>query len=215
MADLDLLRLFDEPIEAAKRAAAVRDAAGGRRILVVPSPPVEPPAVAAIVRNDSVIGLDCWPTEGCEPGDLLIVHVPADPASRERYATWLSAVRERLPAASRVAPFSREPAALHRLWCVAATRLALPTTVHVEVRHDLIDIRLAQIALGFGADRLAGPVEPDRVLPLAGVTRPSETTRAGLSTLVSQAGLQPVLADATDTAPVSPHLALPHEERSR
>jgi hypothetical protein len=42
---------------------------------------------------------------------------------------------------------------------------------------------------------LAGPIARARSLPLAGVTRPDEATPAGLSTLVEQAGLEPVLWD--------------------
>ena len=77
------------------------------------------------------------------------------------------------------------------MWCIAAARLALPTAVRIEARHDRIGIRLAQIALGFGADTLSGPILPDRSLPLAGVTRPDEATAAGLATLVREAALEP------------------------
>ena len=66
----------------------------------------------------------------------------------------------------------------------------------MQARHDLIGIRVAQVALGFGADTLAGPVQPDRSLPLAGVTRPNENTHAGLRALVEQAGLTPSEASA-------------------
>jgi 2-iminoacetate synthase ThiH len=64
--------------------------------------------------------------------------------------------------------------------------------VRVEVRHDLHGVRLAQVALGFGADTLAGPIDAGRHLPLAGVPRPSETSEAALSELVRQAGLEPI-----------------------
>jgi 2-iminoacetate synthase ThiH len=87
------------------------------------------------------------------------------------------------------------PGGLHRLWLLAAARLALPAGVRVEVRHDLCGIRLAQVALGFGADTLAGPIDPVRHLPLAGVPRPSEATADGLCELVRQAGLTPVLEE--------------------
>ena len=84
-----------------------------------------------------------------------------------------------VPACS-IAPYSRLPAGTHRLWLVAVARLALPATIRVEARHDLVGIRLAQVALGFGADVLSGPIESDRHLPVAGVTRPNEATLAGL-----------------------------------
>ena len=73
--------------------------------------------------------------------------------------------------------------------------LSLPENIRVEARHDLVGIRLAQVALGFGADTLAGPIAPPRVLPLAGVSRPDENTVAALSLLVTEAGLTPELFD--------------------
>lgn len=90
-----------------------------------------------------------------------------------------------------VAPFTAEPEGTRRLWAIAAARLVLAPTARVEAHHHRLGIRLAQVALGFGADTLAGPVEADRSLPMAGVTRPNETTRAGLCQLVSQVGLRP------------------------
>ena len=48
------------------------------------------------------------------------------------------------------------------------------------------------VALGFGADTLAGPQDAGRHLPLAGVPRPNETSEAALCELVRQAGLDPI-----------------------
>lgn len=90
-----------------------------------------------------------------------------------------------------VAPYTTQPEGTRRLWAIAAARLVLAPTARVEAHHHRLGIRLAQVALGFGADTLAGPVEADRSLPLAGVTRPNETSRAGLCQLVSQVGLRP------------------------
>lgn len=214
MDEFDLTGLYEDPVEAGRLASGRRDEILGRQVVVSPAPAVQAPQVAAIVRGPSVLTLDHWPHEGCEPGDLLLVQVDATAEARTRYAAWLHEVSERLPAGCRVAPFSREAAALHRLWCIAAARLALPATIHVEVRHDLLGIRLAQIALGFGSDRLSGPVDPDRVLPLAGVTRPSEATRTGLATLVAQAGLDPVLTgDESRSDSASLRVPAPQEKR--
>ena len=62
----------------------------------------------------------------------------------------------------------------------------------MEARHDQLGPHLAQVALGFGADTLSGPVSESRSLPLAGTTRPTESSHEGLCTLVRQAGLEPV-----------------------
>ena len=70
----------------------------------------------------------------------------------------------------------------------------------LQLRHDLVGIRLAQIALGFGVDTFAGPLQSDRKLPLAGVTRPDEATREGIATLVRAAGLRPVFDPSENRA---------------
>ncbi|MBC8068619.1 MAG: hypothetical protein IAG13_09830, partial [Deltaproteobacteria bacterium] len=97
----------------------------------------------------------------------------------------------------RIAAGSHTAAGLHRLWCIAVLRLTMPAQVLVEARHDHLGIRLAQIALGFGADVLAGPIDADRSLPLCGVTRPDEATHAGLATLVRHAGLTAIADEET------------------
>jgi len=48
-----------------------------------------------------------------------------------------------------------------------------------------------------GADTLSGPIDDARVLPLAGVPRPTESTRDGLIALVRHAGLSPQWAPET------------------
>jgi hypothetical protein len=173
----ELLGLFDDPPRAGARAAAVRDAEFGHRIVVCGAP-------------ERAASAD-WPDPGSiAEGERVVLEVEPDAAARARFAAWLIAAAARDVSWS-LAPCSRASAGLHRLWCIAAARLALPARVRIEARHDLIGIRLAQIALGFGADTLAGPIQPDRSLPLAGVTRPDEATAAGLATLVREAALEP------------------------
>lgn len=140
-----------------------------------------------------------WPMSA-EPGDTLLLHVEPTEDGRTAYISWLLEVGATLPAGVAVSAYSTEAAGLHRLWCLAAARMALPAGVRVEVRHDLVSIRLAQIALGFGVDTFAGPLESDRKLPLAGVTRPDEATREGIATLIRSAGLRPVFEPSNKTA---------------
>lgn len=186
-----LLALHGEPLLAAARARARRDALRGRTIRISATAPGDVP-VAARRERVGTPALDhlAWPhADMMAAGDRWLVQIDADDDARARFAAWALATGAADLPALRIAPCSRTAAGLHRLWCVAVLRLAMPSQVLVEARHDLLGIRLAQIALGFGADVLAGPIAPDRSLPLCGVTRPDEATRAGLATLVRHAGL--------------------------
>jgi hypothetical protein len=195
-----LLALYIEPLLAASRARARRDALFGRRVHVQHRRRMETPDVAAISRGDEMIALSRWPAPATlQDGDHVVVQVDADHDGRERWLRWLA----ELGATDRriaLAPCSRTAAGLHPLWCIAVARLASGPTTHVVARHDLLGVRLAQVALGFGADVLAGPIDPDRSLPLCGVPRPDETTLAGLSTLVRHAGLIAVADAAPEEA---------------
>ncbi len=179
----DLLALHLRPAEAGRLATLARTRAFGDAIAIVPAPRHEPPAAAAIVRGDVVVTCDAWPDPATvQPGDRVVVQVDADDGARRRFVRWLSLAAKSLPEGTAIAPLSR-----------AAARLRLPERVRVEVRHDLVGIRLAQVALGFGADTLAGPLQPERKLPVAGVPRPNEATRTGLHHLVLQTGARPLV----------------------
>jgi len=230
-----LLALFDDPIAAGRHAVAIRTQAYGRAIALRNDPalsveartgnesstpanarleshePLPTAERALLLRDGLVLQLSGLPSHGeIRRDDLLVVEVDPTIESRRRFAEWLSTEGVRFPESSALAPTSPTAAGLHRLWCFAAARIALPTFVRIVARHDLIGIRLAQLAIGFGADTLAGPLQSDRKLPLAGVTRPDETTLSGLVTLVQQAGFEPIAphrtsnplpADPRDEAP--------------
>jgi hypothetical protein len=191
-----LLGWIREPLLAAARGRARRDALAGRRVRIVARTPIAIPEHAVILRGDEVLTLGRWPaTRGAmQAGDHVVVQVGTEPGDRERYVRWLHELAASEPPPMSLAPCSQTAAGLHPLWCIAAARLCLPAHVAIEARHDLLGIRLAQVALGFGADALGGPIETDRSLPLCGVTRPDENTASGLATLVRHAGLQPVHA---------------------
>ena len=189
---IDPLALFERPAVLGQHGARARQRAFGDEVWVRPAPAHAPPAVACVLRGDAIVELAAWPEPAAlRPGDRLVVQVSPTPADRTRFVAWLRAVAGAAPEALSIAPLSLTPGGMHRLWCIAAARLSLPAGVRVEARHDLVGIRLAQLAVGFGADTLSGPIAPDRSLPLAGVTRPDEATRAGLATLVRQVGLTP------------------------
>jgi hypothetical protein len=188
----DPLALFERPAQLGLHGARARRRAFGDAVWVRPAPVQPAPAVAALLRGDAIIELAAWPEPAAlQLRDRVVVQVAATPADRARFVAWLRALADTAPAELSVAPGSPTPGGMHRLWCIATARVLLPDTVRVEARHDLIGIRLAQLAVGFGADTLSGPIAPDRTLPLAGVTRPDEATRAGLATLIRQVGLAP------------------------
>lgn len=205
-----LLDLRRDPPRAGRLAMDRRVALFEQRTLLRPSPSHPLPSGPALLRGDALRLRSSWPEPPAwEPGDRVMLPIePGDEAAAQRYVAWLLELAEhqapgpdgpRDPGSTSalgpcsLAPFCASAAGTHRLWLIAAARLALPPTIRVEARHDLIGIRLAQIALGFGADTLAGPVAAERHLPVAGVTRPNEASLTGLRNLIAQAGLVCVL----------------------
>jgi len=202
-----LVRLFADPAIAALRASEARQHGFGARVWVRAAPAHAMPALAGIIRGTEFIDLSFetapanitdWPDPTTlSPGDRLVVRVEHDQLAA--YCAWL--VRAAAgPTHWTLTPFCPTSGGLFRLYLIAAARLALPPQVRVEVRHDLHGVRLAQVALGFGADTLAGPIDAGRHLPLAGVPRPSETSAAALCELVRQAGLEPTTT-VSETSP--------------
>lgn len=171
----ELHALVRDPASAARRACERRSRGFGRQIWIRPATDLSP-------------GTD-WPDPAELTSERITLRVEHEQV--DAYFAWL------LRAAATASTFSLAPwcpsaGGLFRLHLIAAARLALPLGARIEVRHDLHGVRLAQVALGFGADTLAGPIDVGRHLPLAGIPRPSETSEAALSELVRQAGLEPV-----------------------
>ncbi len=209
---VQMLGLRHNPPRMGRWAMERRRELFGDDALLCPTPTLGAvPEGPALLRGDALDPLQNWPEPGhWRAGDRLLLPVPATDEGAQRYTEWLlelAAAAEKDgflgsarpgEAPSALAPFSPEPGGTHRLWIIAVARLVLPAQIRVEARHDLIGIRLAQVALGFGADTLSGPIEPERRLPVAGVTRPSEASLAGLRTLIEQAGLRCVLPPTKD-----------------
>lgn len=187
-----LLTLRDDPPRAGQLAA--RHRAEDTTVEIAEAAPCDAEAITQIERSGEIIFAERWPSaDELRDGDLVTVQV--SPTRAASFCDYLSALSAELDAAGETkrlmfAPWCAEPQGIHRLWAVAAARIALPSSIVIGARHDLLGIRVAQVALGFGASALVGPIEPDRSLPLAGVTRPTENTRAGLRALVEQVGLR-------------------------
>lgn len=83
-----------------------------------------------------------------------------------------------------------EPQGLDTLAYFATTRLALPVP-HVLADFARLGHRLAQMALGFGADELWGPIHPERSLRLGANAGNPIMTRKEAGILLRGAGLLP------------------------
>ncbi len=194
-----LLELRGDPPQAGQWAGEVRQAYFGQRTNLRTTPELPHPETdVSVERAGQRLALAELPAASTWlAGDRVAIAIePGDDAAARRYATWLVQLAgSELPTGCSLAPWSRQPGGTARLWAIAVARLVMPAMVRVEARHDLIGIRIAEVALAFGADTLSGPIVADRKLPVAGVTRPTEATLAGLRNLIEQAGLEPVSVD--------------------
>jgi hypothetical protein len=84
-----------------------------------------------------------------------------------------------------------EPEGLDTLHLIATCRLALPAIPHVIADVPALGPRLAQMALGFGADELFGPIVSERALRLGDNARNPAMTRKEAAILIRGAGLLP------------------------
>jgi hypothetical protein len=92
-----------------------------------------------------------------------------------------------------------EPYGLDALRFFALVRLALPAVPHLLADVTTLGPRLAQMAFGFGADELFGPIVAERALRLGANANNPALTRKEAATLIRGAGLAPCerLGDGT------------------
>ncbi|TPV95590.1 MAG: hypothetical protein B7733_09080 [Myxococcales bacterium FL481] len=160
-----------------------------------PALPAEP--TTCIIRRGELTTHPGWPQpHALKNDDELVVNVR--PSQARRWLDYLTALSDGGPERWTLAPVSDEPGATFKLWLVATARVRLGDAhdsppIHVAARHDALGLRLAQVALSFGADVMAGPIADERRLPLAGMTRPTENTKTGLALLIQQAARRPQL----------------------
>jgi aminodeoxyfutalosine synthase len=82
-----------------------------------------------------------------------------------------------------------EPYGLDTLRLFALCRLAAPRVPHVWADVSALGPRLAQMAFGFGADRLYAPIVAERALRLGANANNPALTRKEAATLIRGAGL--------------------------
>ncbi|MEE9382133.1 MAG: hypothetical protein V3V08_01800 [Nannocystaceae bacterium] len=188
-----LLAWRNEPIEIGAQAAKSAALRFGNSTWIRDTPPCAKGCIASIVRNNETVVCDAWPSpEALDENDRVVLIVSPDTTTS--WLAYLDHLSRGGPERFAIAPLSRLSGATFKLWLIASARLILSPgkrTIHVEACHDALGVGLAQVALDFGANVLAGPIDPDRHLPLAGVSRPTERTFVGLTTLVEQAGRIP------------------------
>lgn len=86
---------------------------------------------------------------------------------------------------------------------VALARLMLDNFEHIKAYWVMIGVKLAQIALSFGADDLDGTIVEEKITHMAGATSPKGLTRDQMVHLIASAGFTPVERDSF-YRPVSP-----------
>jgi aminodeoxyfutalosine synthase len=87
------------------------------------------------------------------------------------------------------------PSAAHKLRVFAVSRLVLDNVPHMKVFWIMVGLKLAQIALAFGADDVDGTVAEERITHAAGAETPESLTVGELVHLVRAAGREPVERD--------------------
>jgi aminodeoxyfutalosine synthase len=78
---------------------------------------------------------------------------------------------------------------------MAVSRLMLDNFDHIKAYWIMLTPRIAQIALGFGANDLDGTVVEEKIYHDAGATTPEHLTRAEIERLIRAAGRVPVERD--------------------
>jgi aminodeoxyfutalosine synthase len=88
-----------------------------------------------------------------------------------------------------------KPTGIDALKTIAVSRLLLDNFDHIKAYWIMLTPRIAQIALGFGANDLDGTVVEENIYHDAGATTPEHLTRGELEGLIRAAGRVPVERD--------------------
>jgi len=99
------------------------------------------------------------------------------------------------------------PSGLTDLRVMALSRLMLDNFAHIKAYWVTLGIKMAQLALSFGADDLDGTVTEETIHHMAGASSPQALRARDLENLIREAGRRPALRDTLyneldpDTAP--------------
>jgi aminodeoxyfutalosine synthase len=89
----------------------------------------------------------------------------------------------------------RKASGLTDLRHIAVSRLLLDNFPHIKVYWIMTGVRVAQVALSFGADDMDGTVREEKITHMAGATSPQGLTEEGLKALIVEARRVPVKRD--------------------
>ncbi len=87
-------------------------------------------------------------------------------------------------------------AGLDRLRLIAVARLMLDNIPHIKAYWVMLGVKLAQMALSFGADDLDGTIEEEHIGHMAGADSSQSLTRRELEEMIAGCGFIPVNRDA-------------------
>ncbi len=87
------------------------------------------------------------------------------------------------------------PSGLDTLKTIAVSRLMLDNIVHLKAYWVMLGVKLAQVALHFGADDLDGTVVEEHIGRMAGAASDTTFSRAELTSMIIGCGLTPVERD--------------------
>jgi aminodeoxyfutalosine synthase len=87
------------------------------------------------------------------------------------------------------------PSAWDELRMIAVSRLLLDNIPHLKVFWIMVGLKVAQLALGFGADDVDGTVAEERITHAAGAQTPESLTVEEIHRLITDAGRVPVERD--------------------
>jgi aminodeoxyfutalosine synthase len=87
------------------------------------------------------------------------------------------------------------PTAYDDLRIIAVSRLLLDNVAHIKVFWIMVGLKLAQVALGFGANDVDGTVVEERITHAAGAETPEALTVEELRRMIESAGRTPVQRD--------------------
>src|SRR5205807_3908809 len=88
-----------------------------------------------------------------------------------------------------------KPSSVMDLRTMAVCRLMLDNFPHIKAYWVMLGIKIAQIALSYGADDIDGTVVHEKIYHDAGSDSPQEVTVAELRRLIEEAGRVPVERD--------------------
>lgn len=89
-------------------------------------------------------------------------------------------------------PVSTPPTGFDSLRTLAVSRLYLDNFDHLTAYWVGLGLKLAQVALSFGADDLHGTILEEKIFHMAGATSPQLVTEAAMVKAIREAGLTPV-----------------------